>query len=207
VLLTCLAIAACVLAAAPSAPPAAAAGKAAESRARLAAFLADHDVPTADELRAVAAPTVPALMAVADDDRAAALVRARAVAGLRLFPSPGVQAYLGKLIAAKAKSSDPADRLLLRRAAVALGWLAGPHTPEDLALLFDNPDPEVRLDAVVGLGLTRSAAALPVLRRQLAVESVPRVRNQIERRLRVLDPPPAEPASPEKERPPMRGGF
>jgi len=207
--LTCLAIAACTLAAAPESPPPRAGGAAGDPRPKVEAYLAAKDVPAAAELAALASAPEKPLMAIATDAKADGLLRARAVAALRLVPSPEVGAFLFKLIAAKAKASEATDRLIVRRAAVALGWLAGPGTPEQLALLFDNEDAEVRLDAAIGLGLTRAVTAPGLLRRQLAVESVARVREQIERQLRALGQVPAEPekAPPRKEQQPMRGGF
>ena len=205
--LTCLAIAAWVLAAAPVAPPPANGGKAADTRARLATFLAEHDVPTAAELRTLAQAPAPPLMTIATDEHATALVRARAVAALRLFPSPAVQGFLSKLVRSNAKSTDETMRLLLRRAAVTLGWLGGPRADADLALLFENADAEVRVDAAIGVGLTRAAEAPLFLRQQLAVESVPRVRDEIERALRAFPPPPPPPVKsiPMREEPPIRG--
>jgi HEAT repeat protein len=171
--------------------------------------LSTHDVPVAAELRALAATPETALMAIASDVRAEGLLRSRAVAALRLLPSAEVHVFLGKLIQAKAKASDATDRLIVRRAAVALGWISGTGAAATLALLFDNEDAEVRLDAAIGLGLTRAATAVPYLRRQLAVEAAPRVREQIERQLRALGESPAEPekAPAPKQETPMRGGW
>jgi len=151
-----------------------------------------------------------ALIAIASDVRVAGLVRSRAVTALRLVPSHEVQSFLGKLIQDKAKVTDATDRLIVRRAAVVLGWMAGAGTAEQLALLFDNDDAEVRLDAAIGIGLTRAETAATLLHRQLAVESVPRVRAQIERQLHTLHEPPPEPDkahSPPMKEPPMRSGW
>jgi hypothetical protein len=76
--------------------------------------------------------------------------------------------------------------------------------PDTLALLFDNDDVEVRVDAAIGLGLTRSESATGYLRRRLAVENAPRVREQIERQLRAMGQPTNQPEkapSPKKEAP------
>jgi HEAT repeat protein len=76
--------------------------------------------------------------------------------------------------------------------------------PDTLALLFDNDDVEVRVDAAIGLGLTRAEAAVGYLRRRLTVESAPRVREQIERQLRAMGQPTTQPEkapSPKKEAP------
>jgi HEAT repeat protein len=169
-------------------------------------------VAVAAELRALAKAPEDALMAIASDTKAEGLIRARAVAALRLVPTVGVRVFLGKLVSAKAKATDATDRLIVRRAAVALGWMAvGVDTVEQLAALFDNDDVEVRLDAAIALGLTRATTAAKFLHRQLAVEQSPRVREQIDRQLRTLGEAAAEPdkapAAPKKEQPPMRSGW
>ena len=204
--LTCLAIATCLLFAGPTAATSAKGGQAGDNRPSVVAYLASHDVPDAAELAKLAhAPEKP-LMAIVTDARVEGLTRARAAAALRLLPTPEVHVFLEKLVQAKAKSNDATDRLILRRAAVALGWMAGPRAPEQIALLFDNGEAEVRLDAAIGLGLTRAMDAPLYLRRQLAVESVPRVRDQIERQLRLFPPPPPPPVKsiPMREEPSVR---
>jgi hypothetical protein len=215
--LTCLAIVLSALAAQPALASAPDRGKdegkvrdkATDVRPRFEAYLVTHDVPVVGELRALAPAPETTLMAIASDGRADGLLRSRAVAALRLVPSAGVHVFLGKLIQAKAKTTDATDRLIVRRAAVALGWIAGTGAAETLALLFDNDDADVRLDAAIGLGLTRAAAAAPPLRKQLAVEAAPRVRDQIERQLRALGESTAEPAKAPapKQETPMRSGW
>ncbi len=192
-------------AAAPSADP----GRAATERSRFEAYLGDHDVPSAAELRALGKTPDKSLMALSSDTHAEALVRARATAGLRFFPTPEVKTFLGKLIQKNAKATDATDRLIVRRAALALGWMVGASAPDTLALLFDNDDVEVRVDAAIGLGLTRAEAAVGYLRRRLAVESAPRVREQIERQLRAMGQPTNEPEKlpPPKKETPMRSGW
>ena len=212
--LTCLAIVLSTLAAPPASAPAPDRGrddgKASDGRSKFEAYLAAHDVPSAAELRGLAKAPEDALMAIASDSRVEGLIRSRAVAALRLVPTKGVQAFLGKLIETKAKATDASDRLIVRRAAVALGFTLAPGAAEKLALLFENEDAEVRLDAAIGLGLTRAETAATLLHRQLAVESVPRVRDQIERQLRALPQPLPEPDkahSPPMREPPMRTGW
>ena len=177
--------------------------------AGVVAYLTAHDLPTVAELRALAPAPDVVLMTIADDARADGLCRARAVAALRLLPSLAVQDFLARLVQAKAKASDATDRLLVRRAAVTLGWMAAPFASARLALLFENDNADVRLDAVIGIGLTRSADAAAILRKQLAVETVARVRDQIDRQLRVLEPVPPEQkdshATPGRQ--PMRSAF
>ncbi len=214
--LTCLAIVASALAAAAADPATAGAhpgGKTsardAEERPKLEAFLADHDVPSVAQLQAITHAPAKPLMTIAADAHAATLVRARAVAALRLFPSSDTRSFLAGLIEAKAKTADATERLLVRRAAIALGWLGGPDVCEQIAVLFENEDSEVRVDAAIGLGLTRAAEAPALLRKQLTVETVARVRDQIERQLRSLPkpPPPAAPQKKQPQRQPMRDSF
>lgn len=204
--LTCLAIVFSVLAAKPSPS---AVGNEASGRSRVEAYLATHDVPVAEDLRALAPAPETALMAIVSDVRADGLLRSRAVTALRLVPSAVVHVFLGKLIRSKAKTTEATDRLIVRRAALALGWMSGTGAAETLALLFDNEDAEVRLDAAIGLGLTRAAAAAPALRKQLAVEQAPRVREQLERQLRALGESAEEPrkAPAPRQETPMRGGW
>jgi HEAT repeat protein len=199
--------------AAPARPSAPDGGQAGAERAQIEAYLATHDVAAAAELRGFAAAPEKTLMAIASAGDAERLTRSRAVAALRLLPSPTVQDFLASLIEGKAKATDETDRLLLRRAAVALGWIGGSDAPELLALLFDNDAPEVRLDAALGISMTRAASASAILHKQLVVEPSPRVREQIQRQLTALgeEPPAPEKApGPKKRQPtrePMRGGL
>ena len=180
-----------------------------DPRAQVESYLGSHDVAMAADLHAIAASPEKPLMAIARDPKAERLVRARAVAALRIVPTPAVRNFLGRLLEDNARTSDPTDRLLVRRAAIALGWLGGPDAGKDLALLFENADTEVRVDAAIGISLTRAENAVDLLRRQLAVEQAPRVRQQIERQLRALGQVPPQPAAPRrpKEQTPMRGGL
>ena len=220
--LTCLAIVLFTLAAKPGSAPVSqgdkavdknvdkVSGKATSERAQGEAYLTTHDVPTAAELRALSKAPEDLLMVIASDTRAATLVRSRAVAALRLVPTQGVRVFLGRLVETKAKATDTTERLMVRRAAVALGWMAQAGTVEQIAGLFENEDDDVRLDAAIGLGLTRAVAAATYLRRQLAVEQTPRVRDQIERQLRNLPIGPAEPDKshgPPLREAPMRSGW
>jgi hypothetical protein len=45
----------------------------------------------------------------------------------------------------------------------------------------------VRIDAAIGLGLTRSEEAADLLRKRFDVETVPKVRNQIGRQIRLIE--------------------
>lgn len=132
---------------------------------------------------------------VAADTKIEALVRSRALSTLAWFPGPEARKLLETTVESKASSSDPGDRLLARKAAVALGWLGGARVPLVLAPLLDSQDPEVRLDAAVALGLTRLPAAADLLRDRLVIETAPPVKAQISRQIQLIEdtrpPPPA----------------
>jgi len=145
--------------------------------------------------RALGPGTDEALIEIAGDGKAEVLLRSRAVSTLSYFPTPATRKFLEGTIAGKAASPDASDRQLLGKAAVALGWLGGVHVPEQLAPLLDHLDPDVRLDAAIGLGLTRLPTAAEALRKRLDIETVARVRAQISRQIQVIDAsrvPPAE---------------
>jgi HEAT repeat protein len=127
------------------------------------------------------------LIAIGGDGKMEVLVRSRALSTLAYFPTAASRKFLEATIEAKASSSDPGDRLLVRRAAVALGWLGGLRVPARLAPLLDSQDPEVRLDAAIGLGLTRLPAAADSLRKRLDVETAPQVRAQLSRQLQTIE--------------------
>ena len=103
--------------------------------------------------------------------------------------TPATRDFLENFLIRKRPSSDAVDHILLRKAAMALGWQAGPRSVDAVAALLDHPDPEVRLDAVVALGLTRARSAEKPLRDRLAAEPDATVRAQIESQLRVLAGP------------------
>ncbi|HEY0712749.1 MAG TPA: HEAT repeat domain-containing protein, partial [Polyangia bacterium] len=96
------------------------------------------------------------------------------------------------------KATTSAALVLLRRAAVTLGWIGGPLAPPALAPLLEHADPDVRADAAVGLALTRLPAAAEILRARLARESDARVRGHISRQLSVIDTALAAPATPSR---------
>jgi HEAT repeat protein len=133
----------------------------------------------------------PILIAIADDRAVEGTVRARAVAALAYARTARAHVYLENLVLRKGTSSDATDKLLLRRAAVALGWQSGPRVVDIIAPLLEHADAEVRLDAAVALGLSRAAKAEAPLRARLADEPDPAVRRQIEIALRALAPKPS----------------
>ena len=143
------------------------------------------------ELHRLAATQELLLMTIAEDPGADELVRGRALAALAYARSARVHGFLENFIIRKTPSSAPLDRTLLRRAAVALGWQAGPRVVETLAPLLDHPDREVRLDAAVALGMSRERDAEKPLRAHLSEEQDPAVKRQIEAALRAVAPAPA----------------
>jgi hypothetical protein len=169
---------------APAAPDA---GASATTRATVEARLrqARQGLSTTD-LAELGATGGVFLVEIADDKAAAAPIRLRAMAGLAYVRTPAAHDFLENFLIRKRPSSDPLDRALLRKAAVALGWQAGPRSVEILATLLDQADAEVRLDAVVALGLTRARSAEKPLRDRLSGEPDAAVRAQIENQLKVL---------------------
>jgi len=129
------------------------------------------------------------LAQIAGDRAAPPTMRARAMEALTYVRTPATRAFLENVLIRKRPSSDAIDHILLRKAAMALGWQGGPRSVDAVAALLDHPDPEVRLDAVVALGLTRARSAEKPLRDRLAAETDTAVRAQIETQLRVLAGP------------------
>jgi HEAT repeat protein len=127
------------------------------------------------------------LIAIAGDPKADLQLRARAVSALgNLSTRPG-RAFLEAVVKQKASAKDAGDRLLLRKAALALGWTGGARVPAQLGPLLEHPDPDVRLDVALALGLTRSEEAADVLRKHFDLEPAPKVRSQIDRQLRLIE--------------------
>ncbi len=136
--------------------------------------------PGPADLNTAGAGAEDALIAIAGDKAAEAVLRARATSAMAHAASPRARAFLLEVVT-RGATQDPAtatvtDRLVLRRAAVALGWQSGPGAPAPLGALLAHPDPDVRTDAAVGLGLTRLAPAANLLRNHLALEKDARVR-------------------------------
>jgi len=127
------------------------------------------------------------MIAIAGDSKADLQLRARAVSVLGVVSTRPGRAFLETVVKEKASSKDAADRLLLRKAVLALGWAGGAAVPDQLGPLLEHPDPEVRLDVAIGLGLTRSEEAAAFLRNRFADETVVKVRNQIGRQLRLIE--------------------
>jgi hypothetical protein len=153
-------------------------------RAEVEAALAKGGSP--GELQHWAATADGTLMALAGNRAASETVRGRALAALAYARTGRVRAFLENFVIEKTPSSAAVDRVLVRRAAVSLGWQAGPRAVEVIAPLLDSSDVEVRLDAAAALGLTRLSDAEKPLRVRLAIESDPSVKRQIESALKAV---------------------
>jgi hypothetical protein len=168
-----------LLLAGPSTPPAGQPTRAAvETRLR-----ANTQPSAATEWRAMGPGIEDALIALAADPKVELSIRGRAVSALGLVSTRPGQAFLEKVVKESAASTDAGEKLILRKAAVALAWLGGAAVPGQIGPLLQHSDPDVRLDAAIGLGLTRSEQAAELLRERFGVETVPKVRSQIGRQL------------------------
>jgi hypothetical protein len=147
-------------------------------RVEVEAALAKGGSPA--ELQHWAATADGILMTLAADRAASETVRARALAALAYARNGRAHAFLENFVIEKTPSSDRVDRLLVRRAAVSLGWQGGARVVEVVAPLLDSGDADVRLDAAAALGLTRAHEAEAPLRARLAVESDAGVKRQLE---------------------------
>ncbi len=154
--------------------------------------------PTEQELRAQGSEVDAALIALARDAKLEPRLRARAVSALAFAPSLASRRYLDQLVASVASAKDAGDLLLIRRAAVALGWQGGPSVPPLLAELLAHGDPEVRIDAALALGLTRLSSAADLLRARLPAEKDARVRGNVSRQLQVIEAALGPPAAAQK---------
>lgn len=192
-----------LLLAGPSAPPAGP-----PTRPAVEARLKANTQPsTTAEWRSLGAGVEDALVALAGDSKLDVQVRGRAISALGLVSTRPGRAFLEKLVKENAASNDAGEKLLLRKAAVALGWLGGTAVPGQLGPLLQHPDPDVRLDAAIGLGLTRAEEAADLLRARFDVETVPKVRSQIGRQLaQVEQGGPKKPAPPSPP-PPGQAGY
>jgi HEAT repeat protein len=115
------------------------------------------------------------------------LVRTRALTAVGLLPTRGTRDFLTVFVKQHAADEGAPDKLLLRKAALSLGWVGGTAVADVLAPLLEHADADVRLDAAIALGLTRSRDAADWLRQRFDVEKDQRVRTQIGRQLRLLE--------------------
>lgn len=147
-----------------------------------------HEVAaSAADWRALGDGVDAVLVAVAADARADLLMRARALSALGFFPTPRARRHLESVIDANGRAADRDARLLVRKAAMALGWMGGPTAPARIGPLLENDDAEVRLDAAIALGLTRLKSAADILRKRVDSEPAANVRAQIGRQIRIID--------------------
>jgi len=121
----------------PAAAGATAKTKAPPARATVEQVLRAHDLgPTDKDLAALGAGVDEVLLAIAADAKADVLLRARAVSALAYAPTAKSRKFLEQTVAGAAAAVAPTDRLLARKAALALGWLSGPGVPALLAPLL-----------------------------------------------------------------------
>jgi len=147
------------------------------TRGDVGASLAKSSAPA--DLQRWAATADGILTALAADRGASETVRGRALAALAYARTARVHAFLENFIIERTPSSVALDHLLVRRAAVSLGWQGGARVTEIVAPLLEGTDAEVRLDAAAALGLARSRDAEAPLRARLAVETDPAVKRQV----------------------------
>jgi len=158
------------------------------TRGDVEAALAKNPPPA--ELRHLVETAEPTVIAIAEDRAAQEAVRGRALSALAYSTSGRSHAFLENFIIRETPSREATDHVLIRRAAMALGWRSGPRLTEVLAPLLDSDDRDVRLDAAAALGLGRPRDAEKPLRARLAVETDPAVKRQLETALRAVAPPP-----------------
>lgn len=155
----------------------------------------------AEDLVALGPGADKVLAEIAGDREAPPVTRARAVSALGYARTPAARAFLEKTLRTHAGGTGAIERLLLRKAAVALGFQGLPGAAGLVAPLLLHADEEVRLDAAIGLGLTRSQAGLDTLRARLPGENSGAVKFQIEKQIKILEVAlPSEPKPTEKDR-------
>jgi HEAT repeat protein len=141
------------------------------------------------ELQRLAATAQATLMMIASDRSTAETLRARALSALAYARNLRAQTYLENFVVGRTPPLDATDRVLVRHAAVALGWQGDARLVETVAPLLDNADADVRLDAAIALGLGRTRSAEAPLRARLATETDAAVRRQIEASLKAVTAP------------------
>jgi HEAT repeat protein len=138
------------------------------------------------DLQRLAATAQVSLMAIASDRSSSEMIRARALSALAYARNLKAQTFLENFIVGRTPPLDPTDRVLLRHAAVALGWQGDTRLVEIVGPLLDDADVEVRMDAAVALGLARTRSAEAPLRARLATETDVGVRRQLEASLKAV---------------------
>ncbi len=159
----------------PTAAPAAPAAKTCDSDL-VQLLSAPHDPPTSREVDAVCADPVPALARIASDAAQPGFRRLRATGLLGHYPTAAAQDAL----AVQLRSGDLAS---LRRTAVA-ALTRQPPSPARDSLLRDglrDTDPHVRAESVRALERDTSDATRAALVEARRVESVPFVKELLDR--------------------------
>ena len=137
------------------------------------------------------------------DTKLEGAVRARAVDALGASGSPVAR---DQLVRVATVSAEEAELPLLRRALLALGWVADGRAPATIAPWLSHESSAVRVDAATALALTKTAEARDLLQRRLRDEKDAPTRARIERLVRELErtlpPPPRRRAPPPRVAPP-----
>jgi len=130
----CLSAAISVLVAGPAAPTAR------PDRAAVEARLRANTMPRSAAEWAALGPGIDAiLIAVAGDAKAELQLRAHAVSALGVMSTRPGRAFLETVVKQKAASADAGDKLLLRKAALALGWAGGNAVRPSSARCWTTP--------------------------------------------------------------------
>src|SRR4051812_31699391 len=102
------------------------------TRGAVEARLRSYEPGNASGWQALGPGADEALVQIGRDPGVEVLIRARAVSALGYFPTAPSRRFLEQTVASGANAAAAADRLLLRRAAVALGWIGGLEVPARL---------------------------------------------------------------------------
>jgi len=133
-----------------------------------------EDAPTQASLSALGPGVAAELMELAEDTTLPHTRRARALHALGWFPSEETHAVLTAAL-------DGQDALFARKAAYALanGW--GERALDDLSRALSSDDVQLRIAAANALGNVGTEASKALLDQRLPVETVPAVRETIEK--------------------------
>ena len=167
-----------------AAPPAATTAKATDRPA--GATRASVEAKLAKEGRTLVQADVQAMGKDADlilidimrDHRASSALRTRAVDALAASGSAVARDQLVRLVTV---TKDEADLPLVRKALLGLGWMGDGRIVANAGPWLDHKSPAVRLDAAVGLALSKNPEAFELLARHNRREKDADVRQQIDR--------------------------
>jgi HEAT repeat protein len=130
--------------------------------------------------------TLQQLIEIATDGQADAGVRIRALRALSLYPSLEASGALTTVIGLLGDHQRGTQVLHLRAAMESLAEIGGVDAVAVITPLLRNPSRDVRATAAHSLRIIGSVTAVPALRAQQAVETVPQVRFAITEAVRAL---------------------